>query len=318
MSREVTSLKKIIYDGDPGIDDALAILLALKSGEVKLEAITTVAGNATLDKTTDNVLKILELVKCEHIPVARGIAKPLLQELRTSEAHGEDGLGNTYLPSPKIEPQPINAVNKIITEIMNNPNEITVVTGGPLTNLAVATILEPLIKDNVKEVIVMGGAISVPGNVTPHVEFNIYSDPEAAKIVFQSELPITLVPLDVTMKTLLTPEHLAEIEETHTPVAEFAGKAITYYMNSASEAINRSGCPLHDPLAIGVAIDRSIIETKEFYVDVETKCEKTRGKTIADIQTTHMISKRKPNMDVCLEVDCKRFLEIFVESLKSW
>ena len=193
---------KLIYDGDPGIDDALAILYALNSPKTILQGITTVAGNVTIDKTTKNALNLLEMAERSEIPVAKGAAKPLLRELRQAEEfHGPDGLGNTNLPEPKLKPEPIHAMDQIISSIMANKGDIALVAAGPLTNLAMAVLKEPNIRFHVRKVIIMGGAIRAPGNVTMASEFNIYTDPEAAKIVFNSGLPIILVSLDEELMT---------------------------------------------------------------------------------------------------------------------
>jgi len=190
----LSNVIRLLFDGDPGIDDAMAIIFALKSDNVKLEGITTVGGNVNLDHTTQNALRILEVAGHPEVPVARGVAKPLLRDLEsTGEVHGENGLGNVNLSSPRTKEKPIHAVDLIIKTIMDNPGEITLVPVGPLTNIAVAVVKEPRLKGYVKEVVIMGGAVTVAGNITSEAEFNVYADPEAAKIVFHSGMPITLV-----------------------------------------------------------------------------------------------------------------------------
>lgn len=314
MSQE----KRLLLDGDPGIDDAMAILFALKSDDVKLEGITTVGGNIDLDHTTRNALRILEVIRHPKVPVARGIAKPLLRDLRsTGKVHGKDGLGNVNLPPPRINEKPIHAVDLIINTIMQNPRQIILVTVGPLTNVAVAVVKEPKLKDYVKKVVIMGGAFNVAGNITSKAEFNIYTDPEAAKIVFHSGLPITLVGLDVTMKTLLTQEHLKEINDANTPVTRFVGRIVKHYMKFYKEVVGVEGCGLHDPLAVAVAIDKSLVETRRLYVTVETKDEITSGETIVDLRTLREDARKTPNMDVCVEVDSERFLRMFINTLKK-
>jgi purine nucleosidase len=307
----------LLFDGDPGIDDALALLYALKKDNVVLKGITTVGGNIGLDKTTKNALKILEITNNTNIPVARGIEKPLLRENKSEgDVHGRDGLGNSNLPAPKIVEIREHAVDSIIKTIMDNPKQITLVAAGPLTNIAVAVIKEPRLKDYVKEVVIMGGAVTTFGNITPRSEFNIYTDPEAAKIVFESGLPITLVGLDVTMKTLLTHEHLKEIMEVSSPVTEFVGKIITHYMKFHEEVMGVNGCGMHDPLAVAVAIDKSLVKTRKLFVTVETKGEFTTGETVADLRGSKEGIVHPPNMDVCVEVDSQRFLRDFIETLK--
>jgi len=308
----------MLLDCDPGIDDAMAILLALKSEGVELEGITTVSGNIGIDLATANALRVLELTGHEHIPVAKGIARPLIKRFEpTSEVHGRDGMGNTNLPLPKIKEQPIHAVDFITNAIMKNPSEITLVSVGPLTNIAVAITLEPRIAVNVKEAIIMGGAVTVSGNVTSEAEFNIHADPEAARIVLNSGMPITLVGLDVTMKTLLKEEHLNQILEAETPVARFLEKIVKHYMRFYKEIVNVDGCGLHDPLAVGAAIDRTLVKTRPIFVDVETKGEITYGETVGDLRPGSEGGRRPPNMNVCVDVDSTRFLEMFINTLKS-
>ena len=316
---EIVEMKnKIIFDGDPGIDDALALLYALKNDDAELVGITTVGGNIGLDKTTKNALRILEITNNTHIPVARGIEKPLLRENKSEgEVHGKDGLGNSNLPEPKIKEIDIHAVDFIIKTIMDNPNQITLVPVGPLTNVAVAVIKEPRIKDYVKDVVIMGGAVTTFGNITPKSEFNIYTDPEAAKIVFESGLPITLVGLDVTMKTLLTQKHLSEITKVSTPVTEFVKKIITHYMRFYQEVVGVNGCGMHDPLAMAVAIDKSLVRTRRLFVTVETRGEYTTGETVADLRGSKEGGVSPPNMDVCVEVDSERFMQNFVALMKK-
>jgi purine nucleosidase len=309
---------RILFDGDPGIDDALAILYAIKSKDIELVGITTVGGNITIENTTRNALRILEITENTQIPVARGIGKPLLRVNESvGEVHGRDGLGNSSLPEPEIKETSEHAVDFIINTIMKNPKQITLVPVGPLTNIAVAAIKEPRLKDYVKDVVIMGGAVTTFGNITPESEFNIYTDPEAAKIVFESGMPITLVGLDVTMKTLLTTVHLEEILKAGTPVTEFVGKIVSHYMRFYHDVVGVDGCGMHDPLAVAVAADRSLVKTKRYFVTVETKGEYTTGETVADLRASREGVVKPPNMDVCIEVDSKRFLRRFIDTIKQ-
>jgi len=195
------SPEKIILDTDPGVDDALAILLAISSPEIQLEALTTTQGNVILEKATRNALSVLELVHASHIPVARGSVVPLVQPLRLSAyVHGESGLGNAQLPEPMAKPVPQHAVDYLIERVLAEPGEISIFPIGPLTNIAMAIRKQPRFAKAVRELVIMGGAILEHGNITPQAEFNIYVDPHAAYIVFHSGIPITLIPLDVTHK----------------------------------------------------------------------------------------------------------------------
>lgn len=308
---------RMIYDGDPGIDDALAILLAIKCDVLDLEAVTTVAGNVSLEKTTKNALRILGLMGRLDIPVAAGMPHPLVREPQTAEyVHGEDGLGETYLPLPAEQDKCMGAMDLIIAKIMRNPGEITLVACGPLTNLAEVYGRKPEIGENVKEIIVMGGAVNVSGNITPYAEFNVHTDPESAKIIFQSDLPVTLVPLDVTMKTLLTNDNIEEILEAGTPVSDFAYRALRHSLNFPVHK-RLGGCPIHDPLAVGVAIDRGFVKTKKLYVNVVTDNLVTLGKTVAGEHNTGEFEDCKSKLDVSLEVNARKFIRFFIDSITS-
>jgi purine nucleosidase len=306
-------MQRVIMDVDMGVDDAWAIIFALSSPELKIEAFTTVAGNVELDLTTQNTLKILEMMGATHIPVGRGIGRPFMRELKTGKvAHGDDGLGNIGIPEASIKESNIHGVDLMIQTIMDNPNDITLIPVGPLTNVAAAILKEPRIVNNVKDVLIMGGAVLVPGNRSPAAEFNIYTDPEAAKIVFASGMPMTLVGLDVTRKTLLRPHHLDLMAALGTAAGDFISRSAQIYLDFSKRRFGINGCALHDPLTVGVAIDRSLVTVKRMYVDVETVGEITRGETLADYYGT---TGKEPNMDVCLDVDGDRFVDLFVKRI---
>ncbi len=308
-------MKKVILDVDTGVDDAWAILLALRSPELQVEAITTVAGNVDADLTTKNTLRILELAGNTSIPVARGCGAPLLSELHTGKvAHGDDGIGNVNFPEPKRQTVPVHAVDLLIEKIMSQPKEITLLPVGPLTNIALALLREPRLAQAVKEVIIMGGAVTVPGNRTPAAEFNIYIDPEAARIVLAAGMPLTLVGLDVTRKTLLTEEHLAYMRQFDGAIPRFITQSAQVYLEFARRRFGRNGCALHDPLAVGVAIDRTLVKTQAMPVGIETRGEFTRGATVGDVYGT---TRLPPNAEVCLDVDVDRFVKLFVERMTA-
>jgi purine nucleosidase len=309
------TVKRVILDVDTGVDDAWAIMFALKSPEIEIEAITTVAGNVELELTTKNTLRILEMMKATYIPVGRGMDRPFLRELKTGKvAHGDDGLGNMGIAGPVIRESKTHAVDMLIKHIMNSPGQITLIPVGPLSNIAAAYLKEPRIAEAVKEVIIMGGAVMVPGNRTPAAEFNIYTDAEAAKIVFGSKMPMTLVGLDVTRKTLLRPEHLEYLRSLGTAEAEFVARSAQIYLDFSKKRFGINGCALHDPLTVGVAIDASLVETREMYVDVEITGEITRGKTLGDYYGT---TGKEPNMKVCMDVDADRFVDLFVNRIAN-
>jgi purine nucleosidase len=306
---------KVIIDLDTGIDDALAMVYALHSPELEILGFTTCFGNHEVKTTTQNTLRVLELLKKEHIPVISGADKPLFRKELKGKAtyiHGEDGLGNVNLPEPRTLPLQEHAVDFITRTVNEHPNAVTIIILGTLTNLALSLMKDPSLAHKVKNVVIMGGAVLCPGNVTPVAEANIYADPEAAEFVFSSGIPITLVGLDVTMKTLLPRNYIEEWRKLDTPLNKFLVDITTFYINAYSNfypSIN--GCALHDPLAIGVVIDPSFVKTESMYIQVDTEGEISKGRTIPDLRPGHP----KPNMEVCVEVDSARFLDHFVNRL---
>lgn len=303
---------KIILDVDPGIDDAMAIALALKTEGVQLLGLTTVGGNLPLNKTTDNAAKILKLLgaNCKVYP---GMADPLIRKLHTAEQiHGPTGLGYLDLPAAQEYIGNKHGVDFIIDEINNNPHEVTLIAVGPLTNVANVIKKDKSVIGKIKEIIIMGGAVYTGGNVTPAAEFNIYVDPESAEIVFNSGANITLVGLDVTLQALLTEEHIGILKEKGGKIGQAIGSMTDFYLERYKDHNKLKGCALHDPLAVGVALDKSLVKTHKVYVAVETKGEFTRGETLGDI---HGRFGKEPNINVCIEVDENRFIKSFMETL---
>jgi purine nucleosidase len=317
---------RVIIDTDPGIDDALALILAFASPEVTVEAITTVAGNVTVEQAARNACAILDVIDPHpRPPVAVGTGHPLKKALRTAhDYHGEDGLGGIFrfrtregtprYPEPYHIQAPKNA-SELITEMIDSaPGEIVLICIGPLTNVAKAILSEPEKMAQVKEIVIMGGAIAVPGNVTPGAEFNMHADPHAAAVVFTSGLPISLIPLDVTQQVILTQE---QIEAVVRPI----GSRVTQFICDSSERLfghirERRGCaaiPLHDPLAVGVVIDQSLVRRGPLHVEVETADGPAQGVTIADRRQIGAEWKQPPNLQVCMGVDADRFVGLFLE-----
>ena len=306
--------KRIIIDTDPGVDDALAILLALAFPEIRLEALTTTQGNVTLEKATWNALSVLELARANHIPVARGSQLPLVQPLRASAAvHGESGIGNSKLPAPQARPVPQHAVDYLIQRVLAEPKEISIFPIGPLTNIAMAIRKEPRFAGAVQELVVMGGAILEYGNMTPQAEFNIYVDPHAAQIVFHSGIPITLIPLDVTHKCLLKQEHLDRLMKIDSPISRFIRDAVEVYLD-ASIQLGYEGSSLHDPLTLATIIAPELLTLREYYVDVDISGGVSIGKTFADIPN---VLKKPANMKVAMNVMGEDFVELFLERMEG-
>jgi inosine-uridine nucleoside N-ribohydrolase len=271
---------RVIIDTDPGVDDALALLLAMRSPELKIEAITPVAGNVPLELSLPNALRMVEIAGRTDIPVAVGARTPLLRRLVTAAyAHGENGLGGAIFPEPKIKPIAESAAKFILQIVRKYPGEITLITIGPLTNIATALDMDAELAGMVRGVVMMGGSLS-GGNITPAAEFNVYVDPEAARIVFQSGIPITMVGLDVTRKTSLTDEHVRILEAGQNPVSQAAAKIARNAINHNREQGFLVGPNMHDSLAVAGFLDPSLLKFQDFYVDVETTGELTAGETL--------------------------------------
>ncbi|MGB9236346.1 MAG: nucleoside hydrolase [Terriglobales bacterium] len=321
--------KKIILDTDPGTDDAMALMLALNSPEIDVRAVTVVPGNVVAAQGLDNALRMVSLANRCDIAVAAGAEHPLFQKLVTAEFwHGKNGLANIELPPSKCKVDPLYAPDLIIEMVHAAPHEITLVPIGPLTNIALAVERDPSIVPLVKEVILMGGSIS-GGNVNAAAEANIANDPEAAQIVFQAGWPVTMVGLDVSNKTLLTKKHLDQLAQTHGPINDFIYK-IASFLVDLSAKFGSPGTAMYDPLAVGVAIDSTLVTAPAMHVDVETRGEFTRGETVANRQgyvernvlhgdhyVIEGIDKVEPNAKVCTEVEADRFLDMFVSRIRG-
>lgn len=307
---------RIIIDTDPGVDDALTFLLALASPEIKLEALTTVHGNTNIENTTRNALAVLELAKASHIPVAKGTSLPLLVPLHTStdEVHGQGGIGNSNLPEPKSKLVKQHAVDYLIERVMAEPDQITLFPIGPLTNLALAIRKEPRITKALKELVIMGGSIKAGGNITLAAEFNIHADPHAAHIVFQSGIPITLVPLDATYKCLLTSEDVDRLNKINSPIARFIRDATAVYMDFYKKYEGFNGCALHDPLTLAVIFAPELFTFENHFVDVDISGGLSMGNTLADLMK---VSKKPANMKVAMDVRGRDFIELFLERMEN-
>lgn len=302
--------KRILFDTDPGVDDSMAILLAFSSPEIEVEGLSTVFGNTGVDVTTGNALRLVELAGRPDIPVAAGAGKPLLRPNTSNgwRVHGKNGLGQAELPEPTTEPDPRRAPQLIIDTIMANPGEITLVPLGPLTNVALAVATEPRIAQNVKEVVLMGGAATVPGNASPVAEANIRNDPEAAHIVFHAGWPITMIGLDVTMKSVMSQDYLDGLKAANTPFTDFVHAITGHYLNFYREHGFTSGMPVHDSSALAYVIDPSLFTTERAFVDVDHLSPHHHGQTVADWRGQRGVD---PNVNVAVAVDSERFLDLY-------
>ena len=329
--------RKILFDTDPGVDDAMALLFALHSPELEVVGVTTVYGNAQVEQTTFNALRVLEVAGRTDIPVASGAARPLVRAYRgkRSHIHGEDALGNTFLPPPSTRPLDIAAAEFIIRTALAHPGEITLVAVGPLTNLALAARLEPRVVSAVRQVIVMGGAAFVPGRVSPVPDVNVDNDPEAAAIVFSAGWPLVMVGLAVTMRTVMKGEYLHHLFPPSSnplrsnPLTTFLSRIVPVYLQAYRDRYGIDGIPMHDPSAVAYAVDPSLFRVERLPVFVETAGRRA-GQTMPDpfggvyaecsrsAQGGRFRQRDEiPEIDVCVDVDSPRLLALFEERMQK-
>jgi len=318
---------KIILDCDPGHDDAVAILMAAVHPAIEIKAITVVAGNQTLEKTTRNALNIASASgRCAGIPVAAGMSRPIVREQVTAgDIHGISGLDGPTFGTPSMPLDGRHAVDLIIDSLMDSDGDITVVPTGPLTNLAVALRKEPRIASHIERIVLMGGAYQL-GNVTPSAEFNIYADPEAAHIVFTCGRPIVMMGLDITRKARATPDVIARVRALGNPQALLFAEMMEFSAKTQKEIYGWDGPPLHDPTTIAWLIDPGCVKLKDMKVEIELRGELCYGRTSCDffgldspggnaggtalIPNGPLARPRGANARVGTEIDSARFWDI--------
>ncbi|MGQ9493130.1 MAG: nucleoside hydrolase [Anaerolineae bacterium] len=303
----------ILIDTDPGIDDAMAILFALCSPELEVRALTTVHGNADAVQTARNARQILELAGRSDIPVAMGAARPLIRPFAgvVKEVHGANGLGDVALPAPKMPLLDIPAACLIVQQVKAAPGELTILTLGPLTNLALALHLEPEIAHQVRGVVLMGGAAFCPGNVSPVAEANIYHDPEAARMVFEAPWPLTMVGLDITTQVVMDRAYLIELQRAGNRLTQFIAAITPCYIAYHEQRYQLDGFHVHDPSAVAYLVRPELFRTQEYYVQVETQggCQ---GYTVVDRLGQYANGR---NVRVCVGVDGAGVLELYKQRL---
>lgn len=312
--QQVTA-RQIIIDTDPGRDDAVAILLALSSPEtLSVLGLTCVAGNVSLEKTTRNARVICELAGRSDLPVHAGHDRPRSGDPVTAEnVHGQSGLDGPYLPEPGMQVQPGHAVDFIAQAVRARPaGTVTLVALGPLTNIAAALQTAPDIAAGIGEIVLMGGAQHVAGNVTAHAEFNIHADPDAADIVMRAGVPVTMVPLDVTQKALVTPPRNAALRAIGTPVGRAVADLTGVIDGDRSDRVREAGLPLHDPCAIGWLLRPDLFRSCTLSVTVETDPGETRGRTVMDWPDP---KGRAPNITMLHDIDDDGFFDVLMERL---
>ena len=307
--------QKIIIDTDPGQDDAVAILLALASPEeIEVLGITAVAGNVPLSLTEKNARIVCELAGRPDIAVYAGCDRPLKRKLVTAEhVHGKTGLDGPELPEPKIKLQEKHGVDFIIDTILQEPeNSISLCPLGPLTNIASAILKQPKIVSRIKKIVLMGGAYFEVGNITPSAEFNIFVDPDAAKIVFEAGIDMVVMPLDVTHKALVTEKRNEAFRQLKSPVGIAVAEMTDFFERFDKEKYGSSGAPLHDPCVTAYLIDPKIFSGKNINVEIETKSELTLGMTVADWWG---VTDRKANTFFVGDLDSDKFFSLLTERL---
>ncbi len=309
--------RPFLIDTDTASDDAVALVMALQHPGVKVEAITVVAGNVNVNKGLQNALYTRDLCGKKNVPVYRGAEAPLVQPYHNAEyVHGHDGMGDIGLPLHGRSPAPGDAVPAMIETIHRHAGELTLVTLGPLTNLALALKQEPGIAKMVKRYVMMGGVGWGPGNVTPVAEYNIWVDPEAAKIVFASGLPTVMAGWDISrLYAVFDPEDTARLRGVGTPLAKFCVDIQRKLTEFALKTTHLRGFDLPDPIAMAVALDPSVAtKVERAYVDVEIQGGLSLGQTVVD----HLkVTGKAPNTDVVREASREKFLKILYDAVQS-
>ena len=301
---------KIILDCDPGHDDAVAIILSVKSPKIDLLGVTVSSGNQTIEKTSRNAYNVVKYLGSD-VPVAIGSTHPIIRDVEVCEAiHGESGLDGFTFPNYDYKFDKRHAVNFIIDTLLENEN-VTMVVTGPLTNFALALRINPNIKSHIKEVVLMGGSIA-NGNVSPAAEFNILCDPEAADIVFRSGLIVKMVGLDVTRKVLLYPEILESFKSIDTKQAKLFYDLMIIFNENQAQTFGFKGAPLHDPATILSIIDENLITFKKMNVEIDLSHGCSYGRTNCD---SYNYLKKEANAYVAVDIDVDRYWELIKEHL---
>ena len=305
---------KIILDCDPGHDDAVAITLAANSDKIDLLGITVVAGNQTLEKTQINARNVCQWLGVD-VPVYAGCGQPMVREkMIAGDIHGETGLDGPVFPPLTKELEKEHAVNFIIKTLMESDGDITMVTTGPMTNLAMAMRMEPAIIPKIKQIVLMGGAYT-NGNVTPAAEFNIIADADAAYVCFTRGRPITMMGLDVTRKVLCYPEIVDRMEKIGNKASKLFADLMRFFCKTQKEVFGWEGGPLHDPVTIAWLIDPSVVTLKQMHVDIDIRSVQSYGRTNCDF---FGYGGQEPTANVAIDIDAAKFWDIVEAGLRRY
>lgn len=306
----------VIIDVDTGIDDAMALVLALQSDKLDIRGITTVAGNQTIEKTTRNTLDVVEYFGRAEIPVAMGAKQPLVRpQIIAAYAHGETGLGTAVLPKAEKQAEELDAIDFIRTELEKSNEKITLVPTGPLTNIAILLKAYPHIKEKIEKIVLMGGG-AFQGNSNATAEFNIYADPEAASIVFNSGVKLVMCGLDVTMKAIVTPDDINTIKAIGTKASDFIAEAFEFYMAMYKKNANFTGCAVHDAVTITYLIAPELIKTRQGIARVDIDGKDSYAATICDFRPWRDIEK--DNALVGVDIDREAFVQLLLDACKNY
>jgi purine nucleosidase len=306
--------EQILIDCDPGIDDAVALMLAAASPELSLQAITVTYGNVGLDRTAHNALTISDLIKAD-VPVHVGADRPLVRDVISAPAyHGDTGLGGLDLPAPTRAAAPGHAVDAIRTAVHGSPGHVTLVVTGAMTNVALALRLDSGLAAAVERIVFMGGSTDA-GNASPAAEFNAYADPHALRIVLESGVPLTMFGLNVTHQVLATADRIARIRRLGNPVADAAAHLLDYYAEAYRTTYGWPGAALHDPCTIAYLLDPTLFVLRPMHVTADTNEGQNFGRTTCD---AHRLTGRPPNVDVAVEADADRIFALLTTRLARY
>lgn len=305
---------KIILDCDPGHDDAVAMILAARSPALEVLGITVVAGNQTLEKTTRNALQVAQWLEMD-VPIYAGCGQPMIREkIVAGDIHGESGLDGPVFPQLQRQAQPMHAVEYMIRTLLASDGDITVVTTGPMTNLAMAMRMEPRIVKKIRRIVLMGGSYT-NGNVTPAAEFNIVADADAAYVCFTSGLPITMIGLDVTRKVLCYPQIVERMAKVGNKASQLFVDLMGHFCKTQKEVFGWEGGPLHDPVTIACLIDPGVVTTKPMNAQVDIRSVQSYGRTNCDYFGYLQLP---PTADVAIDIDVERFWDIVEQGLRNY
>jgi inosine-uridine nucleoside N-ribohydrolase len=301
----------VVLDVDPGHDDAVALMLACGAPELEVLAVTTVAGNASLPKITRNALRVLSLIGREDVPVGAGADAPLARPLHTAlNIHGESGLDGLNFEDPTFDADERGAVRLVADVLEASAEPVTLIPTGPLTNVATLLAEHPRLAQKIGRIVLMGGSIG-PGNTTPAAEFNVYVDPEAARAVFGSGVPITMVGLDVTREAGAGPEEVERLRVMGR-VGEVAAELVTFSTGAPAGTFRSGAPPIHDAVTVAAVVEPGMLETCPMRVEIECEGELTRGETVCDLLD---VWGKPPNAEVGVRLDRAAFFEVLYRSL---